>query len=699
MKRQRWAAILSVVICGWAAYAGSFAGVFALDDPTSISDNPTLRDLGNWRAVLTPLRGHGRTVGGRPVLNLSLAVNYAVSGTDVWSYHLVNLAIHLGAGLALFGVLRRLTGRIAFAWAVALIWVVHPLNTEAVTYIVQRAESLMGLFYLFTLYCFVRYAGVDSRAVTPGAAPRNARGHWAVLSVLACFLGMATKEVMVSVPLAVLLVDRLTITGSFSAAWRERRGYYLALASSWLLLGGLVWHTGDRGGTSGFGSGVSVFQYWLTQPPAIARYLRLAIWPHPLVIDYGTEWVQRPSAILVAGALIFACLTGTIYGLVRNRPWGLLGFVFFAVLAPTSLIPGNRQTAAEHRMYLALIPVIVGALAWVQWKRPPVVLAAVVALALAGATFLRNHAYASTLALYGDAVAKMPGNAYAQTNYGTALLFDQQYGDAIVHLQEAVRLQPGLAEAGDNLGNAYFDLGQFREAEIRYRQVIAQHPEFAEAHDNLAEAFLREGRYAEARREATLALQIDPDLPEAHDSLGKVLLAEGRGGEAIGNFARATELAPLAPEHWLNFGNALRADGKAAAAADAYARAARLDPQNAAIYYDWAGALSDLHRYPEAERDLRRALQIDPANASAHQNLGNALLADHQAPAAVEEYAAAARLRPNDAVVRYNLGNGLLQLNRREAAIQELQAALRLNPKLTAARDLLRALGASATSE
>ena len=135
------------------------SNAFVFLDVADIVDNPTIRHLGQLGRVLSPPAAGGLTVGGRPVVNLTLALNYAFGGTNVWGYHALNLLIHILAGLALFGVVRRTPPRSTlFAFAVALLWTVHPLQTESVTYIIQRAESLMGLFYLLTLYCFIRYA-------------------------------------------------------------------------------------------------------------------------------------------------------------------------------------------------------------------------------------------------------------------------------------------------------------------------------------------------------------------------------------------------------------------------------------------------------------------------------------------------------------------------------------------------------------
>ena len=209
-----WAPLL-IALAGFAAYANSFSGPYVFDDLGSIPENPTIRQLWPIGRVLTP--PPGQTVSGRPLVNLSLAINYAFGGTGVAGYHLGNLLIHLLAGLTLFGIVRRTLvpkTRMAtqLACAVALLWTLHPLQTESVTYLIQRAESLMGLFYLLTLYCFIRWIDADvgaKRARVPlqsGSGSRQAfvesgrSNGWAWLSGLCCLLGMASKEVMVSAP-------------------------------------------------------------------------------------------------------------------------------------------------------------------------------------------------------------------------------------------------------------------------------------------------------------------------------------------------------------------------------------------------------------------------------------------------------------------------------------------------------------------
>ena len=240
-RGQMLAVVVLLALAAFAAYANSFKVPFLFDDESAVTKNASIKDL---TAFGTMLVSQNLTTGGRPLVNLTLALNYAWSGDAVWSYHLVNLAIHLLAALTLFGVVRRTlrSASLADRWGavslplsflIALLWTVHPLQTAAVTYISQRAESLMALFLLLTLYGFIR--------ATTSASP--ARWHW--LSVICCFCGMATKEVMVTAPVMVLLYDRVFCAPSFGSALGKRRWYYGALVSSWLLLAYLMGPTGN----------------------------------------------------------------------------------------------------------------------------------------------------------------------------------------------------------------------------------------------------------------------------------------------------------------------------------------------------------------------------------------------------------------------------------------------------------------------
>ena len=595
-RSSGWLAAGLIALAALVAYHNSFSGAFVLDDSSSIAGNPSIRHLWPLGGPLSPPHGRGLTVDGRPILNLSLAVNYALGGARVWGYHALNLIIHIVAGLVLFGVVRRTLERIRaagdpmlLALAVALLWTLHPLQTESVTYVIQRAESLMGLFYLLTLYCFIRLSEPESLLVPlRGTSADGRKGRWAWLSIACCLLGMETKEVMVSAPVIVFLYDTTFVSGGFRDAWRRHWRLYAGLASTWLLLAYVVASAGNRGGTSGIGIGVGAWAYWLTQFPAVVKYVGLALWPNPLVFDYGTEWIPRAGDALPYAAAVIALVAGSGYALLRPgrevpmgaRALGFAGAWFLAILAPTSLVPGNRQTMAEHRMYLALAAVIaVGVVVIYRLAgRRSLALFAALAVVFGVLTLRRNADYRSQLVLYQDTADKCPGNAFAQCNLGTELFSKGRTYEAIDRYETALRLRPDYPVAEDNLGNALARLGHFDEAAGHYLAAIRLDPAFANAHSNLGVALYQLGRVADATAQFRTALRLDPDDAEAHNNLGTALVRMGRVDEAISCYREAVRLSPDYASAHCNLGNALLRKGAIEEATRHYEEALRLQP-------------------------------------------------------------------------------------------------------------------------
>jgi tetratricopeptide (TPR) repeat protein len=568
---------------------------------------------------------------------------------------------------------------VAFAFAVALLWAVHPLLTESVTCVVQRTESLMGLFYLLTLYCFIRGARLRPRqaygAAASGFADREGqkpeaeekaagRGSfgWFGLSWLACLCGVASKEVMVTAPVIVLLYDRTFAAGTFAAAWRRRRGFYLALAATWLLLVGLLLRTGgSRGLAAGFGLGVSAWHYAMTQCQAIVLYLKLSVWPHPLLVDYGGYVAGRVLVVWPQALLLAAILAAVIWALVRRPAFGFLGAWFFVILAPSSsVVPLVTQTIAEHRVYLPLAAVVVLAVLGLQAAFPhrwlPVCL--VLAAGLGALTVRRNQVYRSAVAIWSDAVAKAPENARAFNNLGTALDTARDIDHAIVQYREALRLWPGYAEAHNNLGNDLRLTGHLPEAADEFYAAVQIKPTFAEAYYNLANTLVEWKRPSEAIGYYRKALQIKPEYSEAHANLGLALAGVGQLPAAIAE----------------------------------YQEALRIDPGYVVAHYDLGNALAETGRMPEAIREFEAALRLDPTYAKAESNLGNALFQIGQVPGAIVHYQAALRLEPDNPRTEYNLGNALLQQGRVGEAREHYEAALRLKPDLDGARAILARL-------
>jgi Flp pilus assembly protein TadD len=643
--RFREPLLAGLVIVGGAllAYHNTFAVPFLFDDNSSIRDNPSIRSLAT--AWSPPATG-GLTVSGRPFLNFTLALNFALSGTAVWSYHLLNLLIHAAAGCTLFGVVRRTLVDVGapldgargrphppspgyggtrgtplskdsywLALAVALLWTVHPLQTESVTYIVQRAESLVGLMYLLTFWCFIRSTG-------PGAAK-----IWAPLAFVACLIGMAAKEVMVTAPVMMALYDRIFLTTSWREVFEKRGRLHLALAATWLLLAWLVLGTGGRGGTAGLGGEVSPWAYALTQVGAVVHYLRLAVWPQPLVFDYGTALAGGWGEVWWQALVLAPLLGASLWAAGRGRAAGFCGLFFFAVLAPSSsFVPVVTQTMNEHRVYLALAGVVTLAVTgfYTWWGRKSFAVLAVLAVAATAATVRRNHDYRTELALWEDTVLKRPGNARALASLGAIHQAAGRLDQALAMLQEAVRVAPRSAEAHNNLGNVWMKLGRWTEAAGCFEQALRLKPDDPFALNNHGNALLQLGRGPEAIARFEAALRAKPDFAEPRYNLANTLAQFGRLAEAATHYVALLQVRPDDAEAHSNYGHVLSALGRGPEAIGQFEAAVRLQPGNAQLHNNLGVALAQAVRPAEALREFHEAVRLDPGFQEAQQNAARA---------------------------------------------------------------------------
>jgi len=637
------------------AYHNSFNGVFVLDDFPSIVNNPRIRRLWPpWDLIVQAQV--------RPLWQLSLAANYAISKFNVWGYHAFNLAVHILAGLVLFGIVRRTLeseplraryGRPAYwlATAVAVIWMVHPLQTGSVTYVCQRAESLMGLFLLLTLYCGIR--GYES--------PH--RQKWHVAAITASALGMATKEVMVVAPILVLLYDRVFLFKSFKEAVRQRRLLYVGLAVTWAVLGVELARLslGPSVENGGDIERVTPWEYLRTQPGVIVHYLRLSLWPHPLVLDYQWPAARTTVSVVPWAAVVLALLAGMVLAF-RRRPWlSFLGVWFFLILGPTSSILPIADLAFEHRMYLPLAAVVtlvviagyevLGSLSSRlaapdsvrSWLAGGLVVTAVILLGFV--TVQRNDDYRSAFVIWNDTVAKRPNNPRAHNNLGNVLLSEGKLGDAIARYSEALRLSPGYPLAHYNVGNALVGQGKLEDAIAHYSEALRLSPNFVAAHNNLGLALAAQGKLEDAIAHYSEALRLSPNFAEAHNNLGFALAGQGKLEDAIAHYSEALRLSPQLVEAHYNLGNALANQGKLEEAIAHFSAALRTDPNYARAHRNLAIALVRQGRLKEGIAHFSEALRIAPS-AQAHYNLGTALALEGNTQEAMRHLKETLRLDP-----------------------------------------------------
>lgn len=580
------------------AYLNSLQAPFLFDDRYHIVENLRIRRLWPIWEIFT----HSS----RPVIQLSLALNYAAGALHPWGYHALNLAIHICAALVLLGVLRRtfLSDPLRQRWGaaapwlagmIALLWTLHPLQTESVTYTIQRCESLMGLFYLLTLYCVIR-AHQGQRELP-----------WKVSAVVSCLLGMACKGVMTTAPIMVLLYDRAFLSSSWRDLVRRRKGLYAGLAATWLVYPMLLAQAPAEWKESAgleYG-GVSPGIYAMTQCSVILHYLRLALWPNPLCLDYGWLPVTGFGEALLPGILVGGLLAATMWAWHRAPVWGFLGIWFFLILAPTSSFIPIADIAVEHRMYLPLAAVValgVGAMVLAGQRKAgtgpiripgyALIVCAVLALLMGAMTLRRNADYSSELRMWQTTVRTSPGHPRAQYDLGVSLEHAGQMQTAILHYQKAVELKPTYVEALNNLGHALSISGKPTEGMIYLRRALDAKPDLAEAHCNLGYALAQQGNYREAATQFEEALRLKPLYAEAHNNVAIVLAVEGRSQEAIGHWEEALRTDPGLSDAHNNLAFALAQLGKTNEAIAHFEEAVRIKPDYAQAHIGLAKLLA-----------------------------------------------------------------------------------------------------------
>jgi protein O-mannosyl-transferase len=577
-------AIVLVLLAGVLAYANAVNKGFVLDDSFWITAHPNIGNPGDyiWRSS------------GRPLVSATIALNYQLGGLRPLGYHAFNVGLHLVSAFAILGILRRMFAlpgvperwRLrgdALALAVALLWVVHPLNTQAVTYVIQRAESMMGMFFLLAFYAWIR-----------GSTGRP--WLWLPLAVGCFFLSCQTKEVAIVWPILALVFDRVFLAGSWKELAKRRWWAYLGLGAVWLWLLVPTLASSKEGKDYGIGFGLAVtpVQYALTETEVVWLYMKMVVWPTNQVGDYAswpiaTSVNQVLPAALATGALVLVMLAGLIFRPKLAFPlfWALL------ILAPTSTFMPINDVAFEHRMYLPLVGILVliviGTDSLLRRVRAPgwvaaVLLGLAVAL-LARQTIRRNEVYRSNTQFFEDALAKRPHNLRAIGAVAEIRTVEGKLDEAGRMLDSMRNEQYNSRAYNLNLARWYTEMGQpekarailaamvndplkfgwrfwaqpyprlligmneHAEAAKICRRLIAESPKRAEAHALLAVAELAAGHRESAAEAWRDAVAIDPQI-------GATIHAEARrhyfnpGAPELPEESKAVKDArPLARKH------------------------------------------------------------------------------------------------------------------------------------------------------
>ncbi len=641
------------------AYANTLKASFHLDDWPSIVENRYvhLKELSLSNLMAAAAKGPNSN---RPVANLSFALNYYFGGLNAIGYHLVNQLIHTLTGIILYfllvttldlGPLRgKYEKREWLALTVALLWAVHPVQTQSVTYIVQRMNGMAGMFFLLSLYLYVRgRRGGTTRVKVWFYSGSGAAG----------LLALGSKEIAAVLPLMLALYEFYFFQGLDLREVR-RRWFWVVGIMGMLLIIVLVFLGPNfiRGVLAGYQDwDFTLGERLLTQLRVVMYYLSLLLFPLPsrLNVDYDfaiSHSFFNPVSTLFSFLGILGLVGLGVY-LARRRPLASFGIFWFLgnLVVESSVIP--LDMAFEHRLYLPLLGFLLFLVGIGGVRRKALIYGAFpVILIFSIWTIQRNIVWKDELTLWSDCLNKSPNKARPHRNLGFAYLNEGMFDEAIKKFRQALQIRPDHAKTHKNLGIAYFNKGMDDEAIREYRQALRINPNFADTYRDLGDIYLNKGMFAEAIREYRQALWIDPDYTEVHNNLGLAFYNKGMFAEAIREFQQATRLSPDLAEAFYNLGNAYAKKGM----------------------------------YDEAIREYQQALRLRPDLAAAHMNLGIAYAKKGMDDEAIREYQQATWLGPDFAEAFYNLGNAYAKKGMYDEAIREYQQALRLKPDLTKAR-------------
>ena len=515
----------------FAVYASSIDGPFIFDD-SRIENNPPLH-ITELSAAGLIKAGFASSPKTRPLSYMSFALNYYFHGFNTRGYHLVNIAIHLLTAYFLYLFISTtlnlppLQSRYGKAkwlpFAAALIWALHPLQTQSVTYIIQRMNSMAAMFYILALYLYAQ-----------GRLTENNRSKLLLFTgtALAGIFALGSKEIAVTLPLFIFLYEWFFFR-DLSTGWLKKQIIPAAIMLAVIVFLALLYlglNPVDRIMASYASRDFNLSQRLLTEFRVVVFYISLILFPHPsrLNLDHHivfSSGLFSPLSTCIAAAVIVLLF---VTALVTARKERLISFCilwFLGNLVVESSVIG-LELIFEHRNYLPsmlfvlLLVVLFRSMVKQPWLR--IGSLCIILVLLSFWTFERNRVWADRISLWGDSAAKSPAKARPHNNLAVALKADGQLEKAIFHFKQTVELDPQFFEAYYNLGNAYVTLGRDKEAILYFKKALEHVPENPMLHANLANALFNTWQLAAARYHYSEALRLNPGDMNARINLANV---------------------------------------------------------------------------------------------------------------------------------------------------------------------------------
>jgi protein O-mannosyl-transferase len=618
-------------------------GFINYDDDKYVYDNAVVAKGLTLKGILWAFT-YGEIGHWHPLTWISHMLDCQFYGLNPGGPHLTNVALHAAAAVLLFLVLREMTGNLWRSAFVAAVFAIHPLRVESVAWIAERKDVLSGVFFMLTLWAYVRYARQPSVSRYVAVA-------------LLYGLGLLCKNTLVTLPFVLLLLDWWPLQRlgprKLPGLVKEKIPLFLLSLGSCVatVLVPEKMIDADR---------IPLLERIGNAVASYVIYLRQMIYPAGLAIPYPNPPHGVPFWETGLAVVLLAAITISVLVFRKGRPYLLAGWLWYlGMLVPAiGLVQISYYARADRYTYLPQIGIYV-AMTWLvaDWagKRLAAGLMTGVIAVLMVCAFIQTGYWKNDETLWNHALACTTGNYIPHYDLGLYFAGKGKLNEAITQYQDALQIEPDNVDALNNLGIALFDSGHVNDAVARYQKALQIKPDYAPAHYNLGKALLQLGKLDEAIAHFQSALQFKTDYAAAHYNLGKALLQMGRADEAIAQFQDALQIDPGAAEVYNNLGNALLQKGKLDEAITQFQQALQIGPGAASPHLNLGIALLQKGRVDEAIAQFQQALQINPNYAAAHYNLGNAFFQKGKTAEAISHFQQALQITPSDAELQNNL--------------------------------------------
>ena len=690
--------ILLFSILGFGIYSNTLEMPFHFDDYTRIETNPYIRISELTYESLLKSAFNEKSSKSRPLGNITFALNYYFHQYDLKGYHIVNIVIHILTGIFLYffiltilnlpSLKSKYTSPNLIAFFAALLWLVHPLQTQSVTYIVQRLNSLSAMFYVLSFWFYLK-----GRI----AVRRKTSWLWFVNATLAWIFALGCKQTAAMLPFLIFIFEWYFFQDRKSD-WLKRNLVYVLII---LVLFGLVSFLyigadpvkrlssiGDYSHKE-----FTILQRALTQPRVVIYYLSLIFFPHParLNLDYDfplSYSLINPVTTLISLGLIMGLLIFAVYLSRKERLisfcilWFLGNLVIESSVIPVAIIFEHRNYLPS--MFVCLILVIL-AYRFVQLEWLRLVIFSIIVIILSFWTYQRNQVWENDITLWSDVVEKSPNKARPHFNLGTALAKSDRIEDAIPHYLKALEINPNKAQFYVNLGDAMEKQGKPDKAFEHYKTALTLKPNLAEAHNNMGALLAKKGRTDEAIGFYINAIEIKPYYAVAHFNLGGLLVEQGKVDQGISHYFKAINLQPDYPEAYSNLGSVFLNLGDTEKAIHHLGTALQMDPNLVEAYNNLGIALMQEGRIEAAISQFQKALQLNQDFILAENNLRRALAIQKELATEIWRLQDLLKDNPDNVELHFQLGNLYFRKGDQRQAMQRYKKALQLDPKFVPA--------------